>query len=438
MHCILSCILCLLLISISSSSFEWAPLYPEYPLPEEGGITLNQFLSNGGSQYLQWGCIFNANNPHHGYNKWHELEMKGTPNKTRELALEDNCFVRGNTIWVNEHQSVGHAMYDIMDMQILDLVDVKIDRFVLQRAPCMNWDLCRGVGTFDGWFKGFYMAMIHAFRPGIPLFVRFKWQQRELNPMYLDPYAPDGEAPKPKTHENGFQLNSCYESQFILSPVKCGRGFFTRNSNRGFWNSISAATVKKFKEAAYNLTVEQYPERVALWRKEGRDMGTVPPLHFTKDAPIVVTLARRAEPVARRFHNITQLRTILKKFLPKPQFHFREYISSNDSRGYAEQIRIAAESQVIIAEHGGFASNMIYMRNASLWIELRGTYTSAETINFERLARLFGLYMHPITISNLEWHKQTTFTLTQSECLKILQLILRYAQDKPYAHNIKE
>jgi Tfp pilus assembly protein PilZ len=38
-------------------------------------------------------------------------------------------------------------------------------------------------------------------------------------------------------------------------------------------------------------------------------------------------------------------------------------------------MKMMAESHIVIAEHGGFQSNMVYMRNGSLFVELRGNYT---------------------------------------------------------------
>ena len=49
--------------------------------------------------------------------------------------MKDSCFVRGTTLWINEHMVVGHVMYDIIAMQLLNLGDLKVDRIVLQRAP---------------------------------------------------------------------------------------------------------------------------------------------------------------------------------------------------------------------------------------------------------------------------------------------------------------
>ena len=46
---------------------------------------------------------------------------------------------------------------------------------------------------------------------------------------------------------------------------------------------------------------------------------------------------------------------------------------TSTSRGYVEQIRVAAMSQIILSTHGAFESNVMYMQDGSLYIELCGT-----------------------------------------------------------------
>ena len=94
----------------------------------------------------------------------------------RSEAVKDTNFLHGTTFWVNEHMNVGHVMYDIALMQVLQ--STTVDRIVLQRAPCMNMNLCSGLGTFETFFKGMYIAMMEAaqIQTPIPIFVRWTWQ----------------------------------------------------------------------------------------------------------------------------------------------------------------------------------------------------------------------------------------------------------------------
>ena len=185
--------------------------------------------------------------------------------------MKDRCFVRGTTLWVNEHMVVGHAMYDIQAMQLLNLVDLKVDRIVLQRAPCINADLCAGVGTWDGWFKGFYMAMMDAFSPEKPIqiYLRFAWQERKAKPICLGhKYTPLSETEcrhewmytgNPNNNASFLRSkknngpNECWESIFLMQPVKAVERIFKRNCNGCFENAISADTVARFQMAAHQL-----------------------------------------------------------------------------------------------------------------------------------------------------------------------------------------
>ena len=136
-------------------------------------VHIDNITARNSLEVLNWGCLFNTHMPHHSVNKFHALEViNNSVEITRATAMKDPCFIPGTTFWVNEHMAVGHAMYDIMVMQALASPELRVDRIVLQRAPCMNADLCSGVGTWDGWYMGFYTAMIEAFRPGIPVFLR--------------------------------------------------------------------------------------------------------------------------------------------------------------------------------------------------------------------------------------------------------------------------
>ena len=419
------------------------------PLGSE--VKLKDMQDRGAIQYLEWGWIFNADAPHHSRNLWHDLELEGnitTVEQAREHALKDRCFVRGTTLWVNEHMVVGHAMYDIQAMQLLNLVDLKVDRIVLQRAPCINADLCAGVGTWDGWFKGFYMAMLEAFSPDkpIPIYVRFAWQERKAKPICLGhKYTPLSETPcqyewmyTGNPDNNASYLwakkdkgpNECWEKIFLMQPVKAVERLFKRNCNGCFENAISADTVARFKTAARNLTKDyddNSPEALAA----------LPTSYFKENAPIHVTLAHRGSKATRQINNLQLLIDTLQHTLRPPAFELHIYNTSNNTRGYAEQMKVAMQTQIMIAEHGAWQSQMIYMRNGSLWIDMQGNYEHGEFRNFQKLARVFGVFYDHVTTKGLTFHPQDDFSISKVECLKVAELALQYASDKPYTFNVR-
>lgn len=441
----------LLLVVQLGWSKEWdlRRLQLDDPLPEP--TTLKDMQDRGTIQYLEWGWLFNADQPHHSRNLWHDLELEGnitTVEEAKEHAMKDSCFVRGTTLWINEHMVVGHVMYDIIAMQLLNLGDLKVDRIVLQRAPCMNVDLCAGVGTWEGWFKGFFIALMDAFSPEhpIPIYMRFAWQEKNENHVCLGhKYGSKSETPcqrewfwtgKPENQlmmknamgKNG-GLNWCWEEIFFLQNIKAFERIFKRNCNGCFQNGISESTVKRFKAAAYNLT-RRYDD------VSPATLSKAPKLHFPQSGPIVVTLAHRSMAATRSINNIDLLINTLRHTLRPPVFDFRVYNTSNNTRGYAEQMEVAMHTQVMIAEHGAWQSQLIYMRNGSYWIDMHGNYNHGEFHNFEKLAKVFGVYYDSVVTKGLTFHPQDDFAISKLECLRVAELALQYSLDRPFVHNL--
>jgi len=366
----------------------------------------------------EWGCLTQTDRPHHALNKAVGFELNGTIENTRHIAQLDHCFIRGTTIWINEHMAVGHIYYDSWMIQAL--ASTKVDRIVLQRAPCMNVDLCSGIGTWESFFKGFYASMISAFAPGIPIFTRFQWQERVVKPSYLSVNASHCELPFPSNFK---QLQPCYEQEIPLASMKCFERVIKRKCNHCFHSSIQPDTAARFKSSAYDLIA--YQKNIAK-----------PPLHFEAKQPVTVTLALRSGSASRRIENAMFFADALRQALPQPQFDFQFIFSTNSTRPYVDQMQIAAATHVMISEHGAYQSNLVYMRNASLWIELRGMYKNGENANFEQLARMFGVYYRHVNTSELTSHRQETFNVTSLEIVQVAALVVEYALMKPYAFNI--
>jgi hypothetical protein len=158
--------------------------------------------------------------------------------------------------------------------------------------------------------------------------------------------------------------------------------------------------------------------------------------YFARSAPIVVTLAHRGLSATRHIANVPTMAGYLQQHFLAPTYEFRVVDTTNITRGYAEQIRIVAQSQVVIAEHGAFQSNVIYMRNGSLLIDLKGNYTNGENRNFENLARMFGVYYAAVLTENLGDHKWTEFNVTDGDCKAIVDTVTEYIAEKPFAFNV--
>eukprot|EP01037_Dinobryon_pediforme_P039597 gene39597-48293_t len=55
------------------------------------------------------------------------------------------------------------------------------------------------------------------------------------------------------------------------------------------------------------------------------------------------------------------------------------------------------------------------MRNGSLLVDLRGDYRHAEFMNFQHLARMFGVFMAPVVTRGLTSHAYDEFNISSSE-----------------------
>ena len=315
--------------------------------------------------------------------------------------------------------SVGHMRYDIALLQVLQAV--KIDRIIIQRAVCISANQCAGIGMFESFFKGLYTAMIDAYHSEIPVFMRWSWQARDMKPMYLSSKVHNNEysVPVERRHPS-FHLKSvtCME-RVIRNPMRC---------TGCFHNTISPTAATRFKQVAYTLVT---PDTVFEAPYTG-------PLvhHFPKAGPVVVTLAHRGLTASRHIANLPYMVSLLQQHFLPPVYEFRVVDTTNMTRGYAEQIRIVAESQVVIAEHGAFQSNVIYMRNGSLLVDLKGNYTNGENRNFENLSRMFGVFYAGVLTEELGDHKWMDFNVTKIDCDSIISTVEQYITEKPYSFNL--
>lgn len=222
--------------------------------------------------------------------------------------------------------------------------------------------------------------MIDAHQPRVPLFARWTWQEKLMKPIYLSAAIPSDylKVPEKEAHPP-FYLHSrmCFER--LVRSSRC---------NSCFYGSISTAVIQQFKQVAYSL------------------VQTSPPLphHFSDTNRIVVTFAHRGYKASRHIANAVEVSQWLSAKLPSSKYYFRVVNTSNDTRLYTDQIQLVAEAQVIIAEHGAFQSNIVYLRNGSLLVDLRGAYPHKEYQNFQNLARMFGVFCQPVQTSGLTSH----------------------------------
>ena len=127
--------------------------------------------------------------------------------------------------------------------------------------------------------RGHYTAIIDAFQPGVPVFVRWTWQEKTVKPVYLKSNSSTGYYEPLNRHEP-IQLSNwkCFERLIRAKCMYC------------FYPGLSPFTVERFKQVAYR----QLKNQLVLDEVSKGFVG----------GPIIVTLAHRGYEAGRHMGNI--------------------------------------------------------------------------------------------------------------------------------------
>lgn len=180
-----------------------------------------------------------------------------------------------------------------------------------------------------------------------------------------------------------------------------------RKCNKCFNSSVSPQTVNAFKRAAYNLygvnstSYEGSSLKIFIFHRG---------LHY------------------REMHDPDKLKRFLLDSFPEKKLFVDIHVFNPKSETPQEQIKFVASADVIIATHGAFESNIVYMRNSALLIELTGVYAGViqESRNFENLAIMFLVRYKRVVVSSLQDHRQMRYSLSDQN-LDVIAYIIKSA-----------
>lgn len=288
----------------------------------------------------------------------------------------------------------------------------------------------KGTGSWGSFYEGFYTAMIDAFQPGVPIYVRWTWQDKEAKPIYLNGRDATGYVVNPPTPK---------PDKIVLNGCKCFERVYRRRCMQCFHHGISISAIRKFKQSAYDLV-----NKKLLGGRDANNtkIDTLDSHFHSITGPIVVTLSYRVAPASRHIRNAQTLINNLRDALSpsstsaEPAFIFRTHVSSNISITYQDQMELVARSHIVISEHGAFQSNIIYMKKSSLFIEMRGSYGHGEFVNFEKIANMFEVHYAHVVTKALTSHKDAAFDISVEECGEIIDVVREYAKQAPWKHNL--
>jgi hypothetical protein len=157
--------------------------------------------------------------------------------------------------------------------------------------------------------------------------------------------------------------------------------------------------------------------------------------YFTGQPPYQILFAFRGPASTRYIVNLDSFINTLYHSFPSPTYHIELLNTSVIGLDFQTQLYSVASSYVVIANHGAFEGNMIYMKNSSLLIEIFGHYGNNEIHTFHHLALVFGLYYARIHAKNMTDHLQSTFYLQDENQIDIVNTIQEYFQRKAYQVN---
>jgi hypothetical protein len=289
---------------------------------------------------------------------------------------------------------------------------------VVQRAAC-HGTLCAGIGSVESFYKGYYAAAFAAFgQPHIPVFIRWRWSDRYVEPYYFSALSSDLHGDQEREAGGGKAPAILLKNQMCFERV-------VRRADTDYGNTptVSASAVQQFKKTAFAMV--------------GRLEGAGPiPTHFSPGPPYRLLLSYRGPLASRHIANLQEFASELRAQFPAPLFELQLMNNSDPQLSFQAQLRAVAEAHIVITNHGAFEGNMIYMRNGSLLIEVFGHYGNNEIHVFHRLALMFGVYYARVHPPSLTDHQAFDYNLSTADMKNIVDTAKEYFSLKPFMHNL--
>lgn len=377
---------------------------------------LDHALNAGSLQVGHWGCLNQVEKIGHSRNVWTQLNYPS-------VRRRRDKYLAGGTIWINEHMAIGHAQYDVVIMEVLRYANVS--RIILQRSPCLTPLLCHGIGTWKAWYAGYYAAMINAFRPGIPIYIR--WGRTSiLTAHYLSVNETSGLVDEEVRENDTIPLRStdqCFET--VWRRTECAACV---------QSAVSLSTARLFQQSAIKLIANRGDIfKNAIIRTGNSSSTTIRILHAYRSASSsrhIKNIETLQLFLSSAFNssvttNTTSTSTTITTTTPSIAFLSLPTPESN----YQEQIQMVSSADILITEHGAFQSNMVFMRCGSAVVDLRGSYWGREKgsdrpiLYAEAVAKAFGLQFSHVVMSKLSQHSTKSFPVTKGDMDAIVRQV---------------
>jgi hypothetical protein len=396
-----------------------------HALPEN--VTSEGLDARNHVQILTNACLANANNPtgqarDGGRPEWHQMSRRWM------RARSEQGFVKGTTYWVNDYMAIGHVMFDTQLLSVLTVPDLEVDKVILQRAPCVTHDLCNKNGNksvYESFFLGHYGTLLDVAdsvskRGKTPanIYIRF---------MGKEPYW----KPRPVRSEQALLRNTSYIDAVLphtpyirVQRVVCFERVLRRTTNRGFFYSLSVPMVRKFKQFAVQQASDGKTN--SQWNLPSRGPSR----------ELCVTVVGREEIHARHMSNEEYLIQLLNRTLEgntgDRMLTVRRFNSGSVQLTHSDQVMVSATSDILVATHGAFETNVMYMPEGALLLEIRGEdgQFEREGDNFRGLAHTYMVHYRSVRARGLLSLRQKKYDLKRGEMQEIADIALDYVKYK--------
>ena len=194
------------------------------------------------------------------------------------------------------------------------------------------------------------------------------------------------------------------------------RGKFSDGVAKGLEGAVSPSAAQQFKRSANKLIKTNHPR--------GSNNATT----------INVILAYRSNNIRR---NIPNMNTLLRALFSQDAGSINFLTVPIPGHSSEQQMQLGYDADVLVTVHGAFQGNTVYMRNGSLLIEIRGSYSRGQENNnpffgFKCIARAFGVFHEVVFVDDLNDHDKFNSSMTSEEALQIYKIVKEYANVRPF------
>jgi len=161
-----------------------------------------------------------------------------------------------------------------------------------------------------------------------------------------------------------------------VSNTLCFEEIYIRKTTRGFFHGVPAALVRRFKEIAYRNAKIQFPA-ITGTDSSTETTGSGAPVGLLNKQQLIITIPTRSKGHYREMADPTLLQKYLQEKLAdlaSSATGLQIKVKLFDTSDLTQEIQVntAALTDILICTHGAFEANVIYMREKTLLVEMRG------------------------------------------------------------------